>query len=212
VTAVATDGGVRAWRAPRWAKPAAFVAACAPMAWAVGAVLSDLFAGTRLLGSEPIKAVEHFTGRWTVAYLLVTLAVTPARRVLGWNWLASWRRMLGLFAFWMAALHVLAWAALDLEFVLGDIGAELIDRWYIVIGMAAFLLLLALAITSTRQWVRRLGTRWATLHRAVYVALVLSLVHFAMAQKRDLRPLVPFAAVAAVLLGWRVRQALSGRR
>ncbi len=196
--------GLRAFTAPRWLKPLAFVLACAPIAWIVGAVLSDLFAGTRLLGSNPIKRAEHFSGEWGIRFLLLSLAVTPTRQLLGWNWLASWRKMLGLFAFAMISVHLLAWAALDMELNLQDVVEDLVDRWYIIIGMTAFTLLVPLAITSTTGWIKRLGKRWVTLHLLVFPATLLGLVHFGMALKKDLIEVVPYAAAAAALVAWRV--------
>jgi sulfoxide reductase heme-binding subunit YedZ len=192
---------------PRWLKPVAFTLACAPFAWAIGAVLSDLFGGARLLGSNPIKTAEHFTGEWALRFLLLSLAVTPLRQLFGWNWLASWRKMLGLFGFAMVVVHLLVWSVLDNELVLADIREDLLDRWYIVIGMVAFALLVPLAVTSTRGWIKRLGKRWVSLHRLVFPAVALALVHFGMAQKKDLADPLVFAAFAVALVGWRVWRA-----
>lgn len=189
--------------APRWLKPLAFGLTLLPFAWVVGSVVSDLVGGTRLLGSNPIKEAEHVSGEWGARFLLLSLAVTPLRQLLGWNWLASWRRMLGLAGFSMAAVHLAIWAALDMEFDARDIAADLAERWYIVLGMAAFLLLLPLALTSTRDAIRRLGKRWVPLHRLVYPAVVLVLAHFFLAQKKDLEDPAIFAAVAAALFAWR---------
>lgn len=200
----ATGATRRAFTAPRWLKPLAFVLACAPIVYIVGAVLSDLFAGTRLLGSNPIKRAEHFSGEWGIRFLLLSLAVTPMRQLLGWNWLASWRKMLGLFAFAMISVHLLAWAALDMELNLQDVADDLAERWYIIIGMTAFALLLPLAVTSTTGWIKRLGKRWVTLHLLVFPATLLGLVHFGMALKKDLIEVVPYAAVAVTLFAWRV--------
>lgn len=191
-------------RPPRWLKALAFAVCCVPFAWVLGAVLSDLFGGTRWLGSNPIKAAEHFSGEWALRYLLLSLAVTPLRQLFGWNWLASWRKMLGLFGFAMVIVHLLAWGVLDNELNLADIRDDLLDRWYIVIGMAAFALLVPLAITSTRGWIARLGPRWVRLHRLVFPAVALALVHFGMAQKKDLEDPLIFAGVAAALVAWRV--------
>jgi methionine sulfoxide reductase heme-binding subunit len=188
----------------RWLKPVAFGLACLPIAWAIGAVVSDLFNGTRLLGTNPIKKAEHFTGEWALRFLLLSLAVTPLRQLFGWNWLASWRKMLGLFGFAMVVVHMLMWSVLDNELNLADIKDDLLDRWYIVIGMAAFLLLVPLAVTSTRGWIKRLGKRWVTLHLLVFPAVALALVHFVMAQKKDFEDPALFAAFAVALVAWRV--------
>lgn len=191
----------------RWLKPSAFALACVPFAWAVGAVASDLFGGTRLLGSNPIKAAEHFTGEWALRFLVLSLAVTPLRQLFGWNWLASWRKMLGLFGFAMIVVHLLIWGVLDNELNVADIREDLLDRWYIVIGMVAFALLVPLAVTSTRGWIKRLGKRWVTLHRLVFPAVALALVHFGMAQKKDLTDPLVMGAVVAGLVAWRLWRA-----
>ena len=190
---------------PRWLRPVVFVAALIPAAWVVGAIASDYFNGTRLLGSNPIKDAEHFTGRWVLRFLAVTLAVTPVRQTLGWNWLQKYRRMFGLFAFFYALLHLLIYVLLDLQLMWGELAADIIKRPYITIGMTAFLLLLPLAVTSTAKMVKRLGgKRWAALHRAVYVVVILGTIHFWMAVKRDITDPLIFALIFAVLLGYRV--------
>jgi sulfoxide reductase heme-binding subunit YedZ len=205
--ALAIPEGVRAFRAPRWLKPLAYVACLAPLAYAVGAIGADFFAGTHFLGRNPIKEAEHLTGEWALRSLLFTLAVTPLRYILGWNWLASWRRGLGLIAFAYASVHLLIWVGLDVEFNWGDIVKDLTKRWYIIIGMVAFLLMVPLAITSTRGWVKQLGKRWISLHKLIYVSVILGLVHFFQAVKQDLEDPLAFAAFIALLLGWRVWRA-----
>jgi sulfoxide reductase heme-binding subunit YedZ len=175
------------------------------VAWVVFAIASDVFNGTRLLGSNPIKEAEHFTGRWVLRWLAVTLAVTPIRQTLGWNWLQRYRRMFGLFAFGYATLHLAIYFFLDLELVWGDLWADIVKRPYITIGMAAFALLLPLAVTSTAKMVKRLGgKRWAALHRLIYVIVVLGTIHFWMAVKRDITLPLVFAVIFAGLLGYRV--------
>ena len=194
-----------AWLPPRWLRPALFVVSLIPAVWVVVALASDYFNGTRLLGSNPIKEAEHFTGRWVLRFLMVTLAVTPIRQTLGWNWLQRYRRMFGLFAFAYATLHLSIYFFLDLELVWGDLWADIVKRPYITIGMAAFLLLVPLAATSTARMVKRFGgKRWARLHRAVYVVVVLGTIHFWMAVKRDITLPLVFALIFAVLLGYRL--------
>ena len=192
---------------PRWLRPAVFVLAALPLLWIAGAFASDLLDNTRLLGANPIEEMEHFTGKWALRFVAFTLAVTPVRRITGWNWLQKYRRMLGLWAFAYACTHLTIYAALDLEFYWSEIGEDIAERPYITIGMTAFLLLLPMAITSTRGWIRRLGKRWTQLHRAVYVVAVLGTTHFWMAVKRDYREPLFFAVIFATLLGWRVWQA-----
>jgi len=194
-----------AWIPPRWLRPALFVVSLIPAVWVVVALASDFFNGTRLLGSNPIKEAEHFTGRWVLRFLIVTLAVTPIRQTLGWNWLQRYRRMFGLFAFAYATLHLSIYFFLDLELVWGDLWADIVKRPYITIGMAAFLLLVPLAATSTAKMVKRLGgKRWARLHKAVYVVVVLGTIHFWMAVKRDITLPLVFSLIFALLLGYRL--------
>jgi sulfoxide reductase heme-binding subunit YedZ len=192
---------------PRWLRPLVFAAALIPAVWVVAAIASDFFNGTRLLGSNPIKEAEHFTGRWVLRFLLVTLAVTPVRQLMGWNWLQKYRRMFGLFAFFYATLHLLIYFLLDLELMWGELWADIVERPYITIGMTAFMLLLPLAVTSTAKMVKRLGgKRWAALHRTVYVIAVLGIIHFWMAVKRDVTDPLIYALIVACLLGYRVAQ------
>ena len=194
-----------AWSPPRWLRPLVFVVCLIPAAWVVFAIASDFFSGTRLLGSNPIKEAEHFTGRWVLRFLMFTLAVTPIRQTLGWNWLQRYRRMLGLFAFAYATMHLSIYFFLDLELAWGDLWADIVKRPYITIGMAAFALLVPLAVTSTAKMVKRLGgKRWAALHRSIYVIVVLGTIHFWMAVKRDITLPLIFALIFAVLLGYRV--------
>ena len=136
---------------------------------------------------------------------MFTLAVTPIRQTLGWNWLQRYRRMLGLFAFAYATMHLSIYFFLDLELAWGDLWADIVKRPYITIGMAAFALLVPLAVTSTAKMVKRLGgKRWAALHRSIYVIVVLGTIHFWMAVKRDITLPLIFALIFAVLLGYRV--------
>ena len=194
-----------AWSPPRWLRPLVFVVCLIPAAWVVFAIASDFFSGTRLLGSNPIKEAEHFTGRWVLRFLMFTLAVTPIRQTLGWNWLQRYRRMLGLFAFAYATMHLSIYFFLDLELAWGDLWADIVKRPYITIGMAAFALLVPLAVKSTAKMVKRLGgKRWAALHRSIYVIVVLGTIHFWMAVKRDITLPLIFALIFAVLLGYRV--------
>jgi len=153
------------------------------------------------LGANPIEALLHRTGDWTLVFLLVTLAVTPLRRLTGWNVLIQIRRPLGLFAFYYASLHFLGMylvldQTLDWEFIWEDIA----ERPFITVGFAAWLILVPLALTSTRSAVRRLGRRWALLHRGVYVATALGLVHFYWKVKADtFWPLVAIGVFAVLM-------------
>ena len=154
------------------------------------------------LGVEPIKALEHGMGEWALQFLIAGLAVTPLRRRIGLN-LMRFRRALGLLAFFYVCLHLLTWLVLDVR-IPAQIWADIVKRPYITVGMAGFLLLLPLALTSNALAVRRLGARWRRLHRLVYPAVLLGAVHFVMLRKGlQLEPLV-YLAVALGLLALRL--------
>jgi sulfoxide reductase heme-binding subunit YedZ len=156
------------------------------------------------LGANPIETIERTTGLWTLRLLLASLAVTPARRILGWTWLAPYRRTLGLLAFGHACVHLLAYALVDLWGAWDTLVEDVVERPYIAMGLTAFLLLVPLAITSTRAWMRRLGRRWVMLHRLVYAAGVAGCLHFLWLVKADhLEPMI-YAGVLAVLLAARL--------
>ncbi len=164
------------------------------------------------LGANPIEELIHRCGLWGLNFLLITLAVTPARRLLSWNWLLRFRRMFGLFAFFYICLHFTVYAGLDQRFDLAAIGEDIIERPYITLGMTGLLLLLPLALTSTAGMMRRLGRRWGQLHRLVYVVAVLGCWHFYWQVKQDVvQPLI-YAAVLAALLGIRVAYFWQKRR
>jgi methionine sulfoxide reductase heme-binding subunit len=157
------------------------------------------------LTADPIEEITHRTGWWALTLLLITLGVTPVRRLTGWNQLVQLRRMLGLYAFFYASLHLLTYVVLDLFFALDILLEDIVQRPYITVGVAAFLILLALAVTSTKGWIRRLGRRWQQLHRLVYVAAVLGVVHFYWQVKADTREPLIYAGMLVVLLAARVR-------
>jgi sulfoxide reductase heme-binding subunit YedZ len=159
------------------------------------------------LGADPIEVVTHTTGDWTLRLLLLTLSVTPARVVLGWRRLAPFRRTLGLLAFTYACLHFATWLVLDNFFDWSAMLEDVAKRRYITVGFAAFLCLVPLAATSTRAAVRRLGRRWVTLHRLVYVAALGGVVHSWWLVKADILAPASYAAGLAGLLGWRVLEA-----
>lgn len=154
-----------------------------------------------LLGANPIEAAMNRLGWWTLFFLLVALSPTPLRLVFGWTWPARHRRMLGLFAFAYACLHLAVYAGVDQFFDWRAIVADVTKRKFITIGMLAFALLVPLALTSTDRWVRRLGyVRWKRLHRLVYVAAVCGVVHFVWRVKADYLEPAIFALVLALLL------------
>jgi methionine sulfoxide reductase heme-binding subunit len=163
------------------------------------------------LGANPIRELEIETGLWTLRFLAITLSITPARRTFGWNWLVKYRRMLGLFTFFYACVHLSMWAGVDWFFAWGDMWKEIVKHKYILIGMLTWLILLPLAITSTKGWVRRLGKRWAKLHRLVYVAAITGTIHYLWAVKKDTFFPVVYLAVFCMLLGYRLVLARNGR-
>jgi methionine sulfoxide reductase heme-binding subunit len=152
------------------------------------------------LGANPIERITHWTGQWALVGLLATLAVTPLRRATGINGLIRYRRLLGLFAFFYATLHVLTYFALDHFFDLAAVVEDIRKRPFITAGFAAFVLLLPLAATSTTGMIRRLGRNWARLHALVYVAAGLGVLHFLWLVKADTRRPLLFAAALLVLL------------
>ena len=180
-------------------KVAVFALALAPLARLVVAGF------TGGLGVNPIEFITRSTGTWTLSLLLVTLAVTPLRRVTGWHWVVRLRRMLGLFAFFYACLHFTTYLWLDQFFDLASIVKDIAKRPFITVGFAAFVLLVPLAATSTNGMIRRLGGRtWQRLHTLVYAIAALGVVHYWWLVKKDVTQPMLFAAALAVLLGARI--------
>ncbi|NDK37513.1 protein-methionine-sulfoxide reductase heme-binding subunit MsrQ [Pseudoxanthomonas gei] len=168
--------------------------------------------GSDALGADPIAAIEHRTGLWALRLLMITLAITPLRQLSGQPVLVRFRRMLGLYAFFYACLHFAAYLGLDLRGYWAQIFEEIVKRPYITVGFSAWLLLLPLAVTSTKGWIRRLGRNWARLHKLVYAIGILAVLHFWWLVKSDIREPALYAAILAVLLGWRAWKAFSVRR
>jgi sulfoxide reductase heme-binding subunit YedZ len=181
-------------------KPLVFLACLAPFALVIG----DLFGITGSLGANPVEEILDRFGNWGLRFVMITLAVTPLRQLTGWNWLARFRRMLGLFTFFYVLMHFLTWLVIDQGLLLPAIAEDIVKRPFITIGMAALLLLLALAVTSTNGMRRRLGRRWQKLHNAVYVIGILGVWHFWWQVKLDTAEPLIYAIILAVLLGWRV--------
>lgn len=157
------------------------------------------------LGANPVEAMLHRTGEWTLRFLMIVLAVTPLRRITGWNELQQSRRMLGLFAFFYATLHFSVYAFLDLGLDWGFLAEDIAKRPYITVGFTAWVLLIPLAVTSTRGMMRRLGRRWKQLHRLVYLIAVLGVIHFWWLVKADIREPLIYAGILALLLGLRMQ-------
>lgn len=182
-----------------WLKPGVFVGALAPLA-----VLAAR-AATGGLGADPIAQALNQLGLVALTLLVASLACTPLKMVFGWTWAIRIRKELGLFAFFYAVLHVSTYAGLDQSFQLGPILADVVKRKFIFVGLAAFLLLVPLAATSTQPALRRLGfVRWKRIHRLVYPAACLAAVHFVWRVKKDLREPLLYAGVLACLLLIRV--------
>ena len=157
------------------------------------------------LGANPINVITRATGKATLIFVLMTLAVTPARRLLGQPWLIRYRRMFGLFAFFYGSLHLATYVVLDQFFDVGSMIADIEKRKFITVGFAAFVLMIPLALTSTSGWIRRLGgKRWHRLHQLVYVTAVLAIFHFLWLVKFDITRPVKYGGVLAILLGYRI--------
>ena len=161
--------------------------------------------GGMSLGANPIEALIHRLGIWGLNFLLITLAVTPLRRLTGKGWLLRFRRMFGLFAFFYVLLHFLTYAGLDQRFDPPVIFEDIVERPFITVGFTAFLLLIPLALTSTNAMMRRLGRRWQKLHRLVYLIAILGVVHFYWQVKLDTLEALIYAAILALLLGFRLK-------
>ena len=204
-------------------KPLVFLASLGPLAWLIWAGL------TGNLSANPLSDLTNETGVWALRFICASLAITPLRRLTGWNWLTRFRRMIGLYAFFYGSLHFLVYTIVDkfagLEFIDGIVAwstarnlalavwDDVYKRPFITIGFTALMLMLPLAITSTAGWIRRLGgKRWNALHRLAYAAGVAAVVHYYWLVKADVRSPLLYAAIVAVLLGARVYWArLAGR-
>jgi methionine sulfoxide reductase heme-binding subunit len=199
-----TRGGV-GWIVP--AKVIVFVAALYPLARIV------LLGVTDGLGANPIEFITRSTGLWTLVYLCITLAITPARRLTGVNALLRFRRMLGLYAFFYAVLHFTTYLWFDKWFDVAAILKDIVKRPFITVGFAAFLLLIPLAVTSPKAMVKKLGRQWQTLHKAIYLVATLAILHFwwMRAGKHDLILPKTYGAIVVALLGWRLVVWLKGR-
>jgi sulfoxide reductase heme-binding subunit YedZ len=187
----------------RRAEIAARVAALALSLLPLALLAADTIRGR--LGTNPIETATHRTGWWALAFLLLTLAVTPARQLTGWGSLIKLRRLLGLFAFFYATLHLAIYVGVDQFFAFEYMLEDVRERPYITVGFTAFLILVPLAATSTKRMVRRLGgKRWGRLHRLVYVAAALGVLHFLWLVKADIREPTIFGLILSALLAFRV--------
>jgi methionine sulfoxide reductase heme-binding subunit len=183
---------------PKYIKPIVFLACLVPLgrlAWK---------AYNSALGANPIQVITWSTGTWTLVFLMLTLSVTPVRKLTRQYWLIQYRRMLGLFAFFYGCLHFTTYIWLDQFFNLHSIAKDVVKRPFITMGFTAFVLMIPLALTSTKASIRRLGKRWVTLHRLIYVTAIAGVIHYYWLVKKDIRKPVIYATILAVLLLYRV--------
>jgi len=191
----------------RWTKGAVFLVCLVPLAALISRALH------RQLGPNPIEFITHATGDWTLRFIVITLAITPLRRILKMPELIRFRRMLGLFAFFYGCLHFSIWIGIDKFFDFAEMWKDIQKLRFITVGMAALLLMAPLALTSTAGWIRRLGgRRWQMLHRAIYLTAILGVIHYYWLVKSDVRKPLFYGALVAVLLAWRAGAWLQRRR
>ena len=182
-----------------------FLAAMAPFALLLNSALNNQ------LGADPAKTIVDELGTWAMNFLWITLAITPARRVIGWRKPLLFRRMMGLYAFFYVVLHLLAVATFILGWRVDLIVREVSERPYVIVGFLAFLILLPLALTSTKGWQLRLGRRWRSLHRWIYLASILVLLHFIWLIRASYSEALFYGLILAFLLGIRLYKNRNGR-
>ncbi|HEY7335350.1 MAG TPA: protein-methionine-sulfoxide reductase heme-binding subunit MsrQ [Bryobacteraceae bacterium] len=182
----------------KWTKVVLFLLSLVPLAYLVWRA----FQGR--LTANPIEYITHFTGDWTLRFLLIALAITPLRHLLNRPQITRFRRMMGLYSYFYGCLHFLIWSVLDKQLDPHVMWEDILKRWYITVGMAALLGMTPLAVTSTAGWVRRMGyKRWQKLHRIVYGCAALGVIHYYLLVKSDVREPLMYAAILAALLGYR---------
>ena len=183
----------------KWTKVFLFLICLVPL----GVLIWEAFTGG--LGSNPTQFLEHATGDWTLRFVAITLSITPLRKILRQPQLIRFRRMLGLFAFFYGCCHFSVYLTFDQVFDLHGIWADVLKRRYITVGFTGFVLMIPLALTSTAGWIRRMGgRRWAMLHRAIYLTAIAGVIHYLWLVKSDIHLPLEYAAVMAILLGWRI--------
>ncbi|MBT8080333.1 MAG: sulfoxide reductase heme-binding subunit YedZ [Gammaproteobacteria bacterium] len=181
-------------------KPIVFLFCLVPLAM----VFTDAYGITGSLGANPIENIQDRFGQWGLRFIMLALAITPLRQLSGYNWLARFRRPLGLFAFFYVLMHFVVWLVLDSELLMSAIIEDVFERPFITIGMVALVLLLAMAATSTLAMRRRLGSTWQKIHNSIYVVALLGVWHFWWQVKNDISEPLIYAVIAAVLLGYRI--------
>jgi len=190
---------VRAILISKWTKVAVFLLCLIPLGDLVWRILNNK------LGANPVEFLQHATGDWTLRFLIFTLCITPFRKLFDLPDLIRFRRMLGLFAFFYVCLHFITYLGPDQQFNLAGMWKDVAKRPFITVGFTAFVLLIPLAITSTAGWIRRLGgKRWQMLHRSIYFAAVLGVIHYYWLVKSDVREPLFYGTLVAILLLWRL--------
>ncbi len=183
----------------KWTKAALFLLCLVPLGDLVWRGLHDE------MGADPVTFITHRTGEWTLRFLVLTLAISPLRKIPRLSLLIRFRRMLGLFAFFYVCLHFTTWIWLDHSFAWAEMWKDIHKRPYITVGFTGFVLLIPLALTATRGWIRRLGgRRWQMLHRAIYAAAIAGVVHYYWLVKSDVRRPLAYAFLVTILLAWRL--------
>jgi len=181
------------------AKPIVFLLCLVPFGLLVWGAL------TANLGANPVEAITHTTGDWILRFLLITLAITPLRMLTGWNWFIRFRRMTGLFAFFYAILHFTIYWVSKFALSWTEMWADISTHLYVTVGFASFVLMIPLAITSTKKWIGRLGgKRWQQLHRLIYLSAIGGVLHYLWLVKLDITYPVRYGVVLAILLLFRV--------
>jgi methionine sulfoxide reductase heme-binding subunit len=191
----------------KWTKVVVFVVCLVPLGLLVWrAAQGDLTA-------NPIEFITHRTGDWTLRFLVITLAITPLRKILHLPQLIRFRRMLGLFAFFYGFLHFSVWIGVDKYFAWSDMWADVLKRPFITVGFTGFVLMIPLALTSTAGMIRRLGgKRWQMLHRLIYVSAIAGVIHYYWLVKSNVRKPLFYAFLVAILLAWRLGAWFIGKR
>jgi methionine sulfoxide reductase heme-binding subunit len=190
----------------RWVKPLVFLVCLAPLAILAWQGFHEM------LGANPIEKITHSTGDWTLRFLLLTLSITPLRRLTRQYWLINFRRMLGLYAFFYGLLHLTTYVWLDKFFDVHEMLADIVKRRFITAGLTALLLMIPLALTSTKGWIRRLGGgRWQMLHRLIYFSAAAGVIHYIWLVKADLTKPLEYAFVLGILLVYRIVVWISAR-
>ncbi len=186
----------------RWSKIIAFLLCLVPVALLGLSAYRGNLGGN--LGANPLEVITHTTGDWTIRFLLITLGITPLRQLAKQYWLIQFRRMFGLFAFFYGTLHFMTYLWFDKFFVWQEIWADVLKRKFITVGFLAFVLMIPLAVTSTKGMIRRLGKRWTQLHRLIYVSAIAGVIHYLWLVKADKSKPLFYGGLLALLLGYRL--------